>query len=490
MASRSSSADDRPWRDPDRLRELAAACSRAWSGREVFRLHAGAGWVRLALAGDDRPALCLGSRPGATLVFPFHSPLDRRLQAALGDPVRGRGPDPGRNARLGAVGVLPDDLVLTVRFEGPEGPRHLLHQLFGSPGNTVLLDATGRLLWAQRRPPHPCLQQPPPPAAYAVDAPAGPHLDELAGAWERTGLRQLAHQRETALADRLRRALQGRLAAAERLVGNLAHDLAGADRGEEIRHTAELLAAHLHEVAPGEATAVWADLRTGEPRRVALDPALSGPQNLERLFKQARKAERGRDVIETRLREAERTAAELRDRLTALDGLAAGDGPDEAAEAVLRRLAALLAFRDRHLPQAEARAPAHAADEPARPFRRYRLAAGWEVWVGRNREENDRLTHRESHPRDLWLHAQGAAGSHVILRTGGRPDRVPRDVVAQAARLAALHSKARHSALVPVIWTERRYVSKPRKTPPGTAVTLRHESLFAEPGVPDGAEPI
>jgi predicted ribosome quality control (RQC) complex YloA/Tae2 family protein len=129
-------------------------------------------------------------------------------------------------------------------------------------------------------------------------------------------------------------------------------------------------------------------------------------------------------------------------------------------------------------------------DEPARPFRRYLIEGKWEVWVGRSSAENDELTHRAAHNRDIWLHAQGVAGSHVVLRTQGHPERVPHTVLAKAAALAALHSKARHAQLVPVVHTEKRYVRKPRKSPPGTAVCLRDRSLFARPGVMPGVEPI
>ena len=85
--------------------------------------------------------------------------------------------------------------------------------------------------------------------------------------------------------------------------------------------------------------------------------------------------------------------------------------------------------------------------------------------------------------------AQGVPGSHVILRTAGRPEQVPRTILEKAAALAALHSKARHSGLVPVIHTERRYVRKPRKAAAGTAVTLRDKSVFVEPGIAPGVEP-
>jgi len=85
--------------------------------------------------------------------------------------------------------------------------------------------------------------------------------------------------------------------------------------------------------------------------------------------------------------------------------------------------------------------------------------------------------------KDIWLHAQGVSGSHVILRTAGKPEQMPAKVVAKAAALAALHSKAKHAGLVPVIWTERRYVRKPRKALPGIAVCLQEKNLFVEPGI-------
>jgi predicted ribosome quality control (RQC) complex YloA/Tae2 family protein len=110
----------------------------------------------------------------------------------------------------------------------------------------------------------------------------------------------------------------------------------------------------------------------------------------------------------------------------------------------------------------------------------------WEVWVGRNNKENDELTHRASHSKDIWLHAQGVPGSHVILRTAGKPEQVPRTVLEKAAALAAQNSRARHSELVPVIFTEKRYVRKPRKALPGTAVCLREKSLFVAPGLAPG----
>jgi predicted ribosome quality control (RQC) complex YloA/Tae2 family protein len=70
---------------------------------------------------------------------------------------------------------------------------------------------------------------------------------------------------------------------------------------------------------------------------------------------------------------------------------------------------------------------------------------GFEILVGRGARENDALTFGVAAPRDLWLHAAGYAGSHVIVRVPDGVDDVPRAVVERAAQLAAFHSKAQNA---------------------------------------------
>jgi predicted ribosome quality control (RQC) complex YloA/Tae2 family protein len=109
---------------------------------------------------------------------------------------------------------------------------------------------------------------------------------------------------------------------------------------------------------------------------------------------------------------------------------------------------------------------------------------GFEILVGRSARDNDRLSLRVARARDLWLHAHGFAGSHVVVRPalplGGldpedRPPtgQVPRHVVERAAELAAFHSKARDArGKVAVHLCRAADVSKPRGAPAGQ-VSLR-----------------
>jgi predicted ribosome quality control (RQC) complex YloA/Tae2 family protein len=116
------------------------------------------------------------------------------------------------------------------------------------------------------------------------------------------------------------------------------------------------------------------------------------------------------------------------------------------------------------------------------------LPDGWEVRVGRDDADNDALTHRFARPDDVWLHASGVAGSHVVLRMHGRDGNPPRTVLEAAAALAARFSKAKHAGTVPVIWTRKRYVRKPRGGAPGVAVCTHEKTLFVRPALPETVE--
>jgi predicted ribosome quality control (RQC) complex YloA/Tae2 family protein len=117
----------------------------------------------------------------------------------------------------------------------------------------------------------------------------------------------------------------------------------------------------------------------------------------------------------------------------------------------------------------------------AAPYRRYRTSGGLEVRVGRGSSSNDDLTFHHSSPDDIWLHARDVAGAHVVLRWPEREANPPARDINEAAVLAALFSRARTAGTVPVDWTRRKYVRKPRKAPPGKVAIERARTVFVEP---------
>jgi predicted ribosome quality control (RQC) complex YloA/Tae2 family protein len=98
---------------------------------------------------------------------------------------------------------------------------------------------------------------------------------------------------------------------------------------------------------------------------------------------------------------------------------------------------------------------------------------GFVIWVGRNSRQNDNVTFDKGGPVDLWLHARGVPGAHVIIKSGAGD--VPEKVLRRAGEIAAYYSKARGEGRVLVDVTRRKHVRKIKGGKPGM-VTYRNES--------------
>ena len=84
---------------------------------------------------------------------------------------------------------------------------------------------------------------------------------------------------------------------------------------------------------------------------------------------------------------------------------------------------------------------------------------------------------------DIWFHAHGYPGSHVILRREGRKEEPSAQTLKEAAGLAAYWSKGRTAKKVPVVYTLAKYVTKPKGSPPGLALLKREKTLMVEPAL-------
>jgi predicted ribosome quality control (RQC) complex YloA/Tae2 family protein len=107
---------------------------------------------------------------------------------------------------------------------------------------------------------------------------------------------------------------------------------------------------------------------------------------------------------------------------------------------------------------------------------------GYHVLVGRSARDNDELTFRVARPRDLWLHAAGHAGSHVVIRAPESGADIPRAVIERAAAYAAWHSKARNArGKVEVHVCRAADIRKPRGAPAGTVELRRWDVVRVYP---------
>ena len=264
----------------------------------------------------------------------------------------------------------------------------------------------------------------------------------------------------------LRSALDSRRSRARRKLRALETQLAAGAEAPAVRELGHILLSRKESVPPGAAEVELEDF-SGEPITIQLDPKLDAVGNAELYYDRARRLDRAVRELPARVDSAKKTMAQFADALADLQEQ--GPSPE------LQRMAGLRAVRRGTL----STQPSHATERL--PYRVYRTTGGLEVRAGRSARDNDALTFRHSSPDDIWMHVRESPGSHVVLRWNRRDQNPPLRDITEAAVIAAALSQARGSGLVPVSWTRRKYVRKPRKAGPGTVTTQRSQTLFVEP---------
>lgn len=244
-------------------------------------------------------------------------------------------------------------------------------------------------------------------------------------------------------------------------------DLAKIGRADEWQAQGTLLVTNQYLVKRGAASVTLDDWSSGEAVAVtvALDPSKSAQQNADALFHRARRMKKGKAVAEERRRNTERAIAQL-------DGLVddARAAEDDAALDVIESRARAAGVKVTR-PGAKKRAE----PEERKPFHTFTLGERT-VLVGRGAKDNDALTTKIARPHDLWLHAKGWTGAHVIVPLD-KNESCPSELLVDAAHLAAHFSDARGESVVEIQYTPRKYVRKPKGSAPGAVVVDREKVL-------------
>ena len=270
----------------------------------------------------------------------------------------------------------------------------------------------------------------------------------------------------------LRKQLMRSVKSARTKRARIGGDLEKARKAGDLERKGSLILASPQAIPQGASSVEIPDLFSDDekPVRIELDSRQTATENGQAYLRWAAKARKSVPVLERRLQQTERDVAKLEGLVEELNR-----ATDEAQiEALRAQLIEAGVIR----PQLQKKRQGTKDPSGLHP-RRYRTSDGWEVWVGRNDSENDRIT--KTVPRNaLWFHAHGCPGSHVVLRPWDQREPSP-EALHDAASLAAYWSKARGSKTVPVNYTEARYVQKPKGAPPGL-VTIRNEkTIFVSP---------
>ncbi|MDD6225485.1 MAG: NFACT RNA binding domain-containing protein [bacterium] len=239
---------------------------------------------------------------------------------------------------------------------------------------------------------------------------------------------------------------------------------------DELRIKGDLLQANLYRIPRG-ASSITAENFYDDNKEItiSLNPALSPSANVQKYYKNYRKAKTAEKMLTEQIENAKQ---ELQYIASVGDLLERAESEKELAQ-----------IRLELTEQGYIKAPKGKQKKPsALPPLEYLTTDGFRVLVGRNNKQNDALTLKTASKKDIWFHTKDIHGSHTILITDGKEP--TQTAVTQAAEIAAYHSKAKESSKVPVDYTAVKNVSKPKGAKPGMVIYLTNKTAYVTPKIP------
>jgi predicted ribosome quality control (RQC) complex YloA/Tae2 family protein len=274
-----------------------------------------------------------------------------------------------------------------------------------------------------------------------------------------------AQRRGTLVAD-----IQNAVERSEARARSLTEQLDRAEQGDQLRINGELIYAYLWKIKSGDSEL------DAEGTIVKLDPDLSASDNAQRYFERYHRLKQAVENLPQLLKRARAELGyveQLRTQAEQADGI-------EQIEQLRREFESYERDRAADSNQ-EGRKKGARQPKPKNPDR-YRTDRSDIIYVGRSGAQNERVAFDLARPNDVWLHARGLPGSHVVVHWGGDPDD---EILEKAASLAAWYSSGRSATSVEVDVTECRYVRKIRGAGPGMVTYRNEQTLNVRPQAPD-----
>ncbi len=201
--------------------------------------------------------------------------------------------------------------------------------------------------------------------------------------------------------------------------------------------------------------------------KIPCNPALSPTENQKKYYKEYRKAQTAEKKLADLIVNGEQEIIYLE---SVLDELSRAD-TDSEISAIRMELSSA-----GYIKNTKAKKQKPPKELPPMEFR---TSDGFRVLVGRNNVQNEKLTLKVAGKNDMWLHTQKIPGSHVIILSNGKE--ISDNAIEEAAVIAAYHSKARESSLVPVDYTRAKGVKKPNGSKAGMVIYHEYWTIIVKP---------
>jgi predicted ribosome quality control (RQC) complex YloA/Tae2 family protein len=287
----------------------------------------------------------------------------------------------------------------------------------------------------------------------------------------------------------LRRLLQTNRERCQRKADVLQGELGALDEARRLREEADLLLAFQSESPERAASVTLENPFASEPATITieLDPRYGVVENANRRYARYHKLQRAASQIPLQIAANDLELTRI-EQLQA--DLALAETPQEIA-LVREEIVEAGYLRAKPDPRARKQPKGGKGTRGAKgsqlgrqsaaggaPLRR-ESSGGFALLVGKNSRQNEEVTFHQAAANDVWLHARGVPGAHVIVKSGGRP--LPERTLREAAALAAYYSQARENGSVAVDYTEQRYVRHMKGGGPGMVIYERERTLHVAP---------
>lgn len=253
----------------------------------------------------------------------------------------------------------------------------------------------------------------------------------------------------------LKKIVASKLSKDKSKISNLKKDLLEAENREQYRIFGDLLSANFHKVKPGQKEITLQNFYSEdlEDVLIPLDEKISAPINAQRFYKKYGKLKTAENILNEQIKDTQNEIDYLESVLSTIE--------------LTEDVSALDEIKDELIEQGYIKRSSQKKKKSKMEIPNYLEMEkdGFNIFIGRNNRENDLLTHKIARRDDIWLHAQGIPGSHVIIKTEGKD--VPEEVIKYAAQLAAYNSKGRNSGSIEVDYTQKQNVKRSPANKPG-----------------------
>jgi predicted ribosome quality control (RQC) complex YloA/Tae2 family protein len=380
-----------------------------------------------------------------------------------------------QGARIDRIEQIQGDRIVQLGLTAKEGPCRLVAELTGKTSNLVVLDEAHRIRRDLNRgkdrvgqlyvpPPHSQRERgAADKARFSQDLPESPFplsaaIETHYRTAEGVSVIEIARNTRAGILRKSIKKLRRRIEAWH-------EDLAKAEKYKTYDRYGELIKANLGIIRKGQTDVAVVDYFDEKlpTLTIPLDQAKTPQGNMDDYFSKHRKHLAAERELRPRIGEGERELETFQRELTAVE-----QGtwqPPETPHQIIRTRAG-----------SKTGVGKGRQEQRQGPFRRFTSSDGLAIYVGRNARENDELTFGLAKSDDLWLHARGTPGSHVVVRLEKGSDPPP-ETIRDAATLALLYSDLKKSGKGDVVYTRRKWVKKAKGQAPGAVIVTQEKSM-------------